>query len=53
MAITQVTGESGVHPGSLGGGKAACMTDRQPAKGADGGGCGGSAWHRSQRQSQW
>lgn len=38
MAITQVTaGETGAHPGPLGGGKAAGTTDRCPANGADGG----------------
>lgn len=48
MAITQVTAaESGARPGPLGGGKAAGTADREPAKGADGGGCGGGAWPRS------
>lgn len=47
MAITQVTaGESGARPGPLGGGKAVGTTDREPAKGAGGGGgYGGGVRH--------
>lgn len=54
MAITQVTaGEAGARPGPVGQGKAAGVTDREPAKGVDGGGYGGGVWHRGQSQSRW
>lgn len=48
MAATQVTaGESGSR-------QAADTTDRETAKGADGGGgYGGGVWHRCQPQSRW
>lgn len=54
MAIMWVTaGESGAHPGPLGGGKTAGATDTEPAKGADGGCYGAGVWHQYQSQSQW
>lgn len=42
-------GESAAHPGPLDGGKATGKTDRQLAKGADGGDCDGGA----RGQSRW
>lgn len=56
MAMTRVAaGESGARPGPLGRGKAAGTTDRESAKGANGGGgCGGGGvWHWCLFQSQW